>query len=270
MKYYHLIHDQKKISVQEDGDGDTTLLLLHGNSCSKEIWIPLFESDLKNRFRLVAFDLPGHGKSERALRPELTYTPSGLAECVSDIVNLLQLKSVVLIGNSLGGHVAIHSIDKIKNLKGIVVQGTPPIGSLADFPKAFLPHPLAGLFQSNIVEKDQVKVLFDQLFINRNSTEMDVECFLSTDPVFREMFTASVIKGNGLINELDALKNALIPKLLMHAMGDVLINVGYVKEIATSTHSTFIDIDGGHLLPLDNPESIVKTLSPFLDKAVVD
>jgi pimeloyl-ACP methyl ester carboxylesterase len=52
------------------GKGNKTVLLLHGLMCSVEEWIYNLPY-LENYFRLIAVDLPGHGRNEK---PDAPYT----------------------------------------------------------------------------------------------------------------------------------------------------------------------------------------------------
>ena len=67
------------IVVEEAGDGDLPVLLIHGNSLSREVFRKQLGGALSRKYRLVAFDLPGHGESGDALDASRTYTRPGLA-----------------------------------------------------------------------------------------------------------------------------------------------------------------------------------------------
>lgn len=109
------------------------LLLLHGNSSSSKIFRHMFESSqLTSRHRLITFDLPGHGASSNAPSPEKNYTMSGYANLAVHILEHLNVRSVVVFGWSLGGHIALEMVPELKRagervgLKGVVLTGTPP------------------------------------------------------------------------------------------------------------------------------------------------
>ncbi|MEI9994605.1 MAG: alpha/beta hydrolase [Rhizomicrobium sp.] len=124
-----------------DRDGDALpFVLIHGNSCSKEAFRPLFESTALARHRLVALDLPGCGESADARAPQETYNLPGLAEAVVAVVNALGLTRYALVGWSLGGHVAIEALLHGAEPAGLVLTGTPPCGpDPAEIAATFLP-----------------------------------------------------------------------------------------------------------------------------------
>lgn len=116
------------------GKNCPTLLFIHGNSACVEAFEPqLSDSNLSKNFRLIAIDLPGHGESAPAENPEHTYSFRGYAEVIAEIIEKLDLENVIVVGWSLGGHIAIELINKenafckVSKLKGLVLTGTPPV-----------------------------------------------------------------------------------------------------------------------------------------------
>src|SRR6185295_7417295 len=72
------------------------ILFIHGWSQNHLCWAKQYESALADDFRLVAYDLRGHGMSEAPLEPA-HYTDAGLwADDLEAIVDQLGLEEVVL------------------------------------------------------------------------------------------------------------------------------------------------------------------------------
>lgn len=79
------------------------ILFIHGWSQSYLCWMKQLESSLAEEFRLVAFDIRGHGLSE-APHDQEAYTQSRLwAEDVNAVIGSLSLARPVLVGWSYGG-----------------------------------------------------------------------------------------------------------------------------------------------------------------------
>jgi pimeloyl-ACP methyl ester carboxylesterase len=112
------------------------LLLLHGNSSSSAQLRHFFDSkNLDTRWRLITFDLPGHGVSTNAPDPEKSYYQRGYANLAVHILQHLNITSVVIFGWSLGGHIGIEMIPLLGQtsssahsvqLRGLMIVGTPP------------------------------------------------------------------------------------------------------------------------------------------------
>lgn len=92
------------LHVEEWGSG-RPVLFVHGYSQSRLSWWKQLDSDLADDFRLVAFDLRGHGESEK---PRNVYDDSELwAEDVHAVVTEFGLDDVILVAWSYGGLVAL-------------------------------------------------------------------------------------------------------------------------------------------------------------------
>ncbi len=84
------------------GDAKHTLLLLHGALLHAHVW-DFFSLGMRQRFRIRALDLPGHGDSDWATDED--YSRARVADDVATFVEQLDLTSTVLIGHSFGGAV---------------------------------------------------------------------------------------------------------------------------------------------------------------------
>jgi pimeloyl-ACP methyl ester carboxylesterase len=84
------------------GEGQP-LLLLHAGSLSGDMWQP-YLAGFVSRFRVIAPDLPNHGRSGNPERP-LSYRQ--LADEIVAFIRALELVSPVIVGFSDGGQVAL-------------------------------------------------------------------------------------------------------------------------------------------------------------------
>jgi pimeloyl-ACP methyl ester carboxylesterase len=78
------------------GSGEPTLLFVHGFCCDGTDWLPLIDR-LSDRYRCVALDLPGHGKSSGS---DVRMRSAGAA--VNSVKDQLSAENVILVGHSLG------------------------------------------------------------------------------------------------------------------------------------------------------------------------
>lgn len=97
--------DGVEIVFSQRGRGDTALVFIHGGLVDRSFWAPQLAS-LADFFRVVALDLAGHGGSGRNRN---AWTIHAWAEDVCGVVQALALRRAVLIGNSLGGPVALEA-----------------------------------------------------------------------------------------------------------------------------------------------------------------
>src|SRR5690242_3949231 len=95
-----------RLHVREWGPADgPPILLIHGWSQNHLCWARQYESALADEFRLVAFDLRGHGMSEAPLEPARYSDERLWAADVAAIVSALGLDRCVLVGWSYGAFV---------------------------------------------------------------------------------------------------------------------------------------------------------------------
>lgn len=95
-----------RLHVREWGNPDgPPILFIHGWSQNHLCWARQYDSALAGEFRLIAYDLRGHGMSEAPLERE-HYTDGKLwADDVAAIIGQLRLGRPVLVGWSYGAFV---------------------------------------------------------------------------------------------------------------------------------------------------------------------
>src|ERR1700754_647042 len=131
------------IAVEERGQRGIPVLMLHGNSFCREVFRHQFAGRVAARgHRLIAMDFPGHGQSSDALDPMRTYTRPGLADAAVEVLQKLEIEEAVIVGWSLGGHVAIEMIARFPALRGLMIVGSPPV-SRDNMAEGFTGHPHA-------------------------------------------------------------------------------------------------------------------------------
>lgn len=111
-----------RLHVREWGDEDGfPILFVHGWSQSHLYWRRQYESSLADEFRLVAFDLRGHGMSETPLETEHYTDPRLWADDVEAIIDELDLDRPILVGHSYAGYVVcdylrVHGDERIAGI----------------------------------------------------------------------------------------------------------------------------------------------------------
>jgi pimeloyl-ACP methyl ester carboxylesterase len=79
------------------------LLLFHGLGASVATWRDNI-GPLSEAFRVYAIDLPGHGDSSK---PDIDYFPHSMADFAKNLIDELGLERPAIIGNSVGGALAL-------------------------------------------------------------------------------------------------------------------------------------------------------------------
>lgn len=117
-----------EICVVDNEGAGPPVLFIHGNSGCKEVFHQQFGSPLADSYRMIAFDLPGHGASDDASVPEDVYRMATMTPIIRKLLETLDARDAVLVGWSLGGHLAIEMAGTYPEHRGMVITGTPPFG----------------------------------------------------------------------------------------------------------------------------------------------
>ncbi len=95
--------DGSRICYIDEGEGPP-LLFVHGIGGSISNWAPNIEH-FKRRYRVIALDLPGFGKSDYV---DTDYSLEFHARAIRGLLAHLGLDRVSIVGNSLGGLITLH------------------------------------------------------------------------------------------------------------------------------------------------------------------
>jgi pimeloyl-ACP methyl ester carboxylesterase len=102
--------ESTRIHYVNYGKGDEALVLIHGWTMNVDNWrdqVP----DFAKRYRVIAIDLPGHGKSMTRLgtigsAEPFAYTMDYFARAVEAVMRHAKVKRAVLVGHSMGTPIA--------------------------------------------------------------------------------------------------------------------------------------------------------------------
>jgi len=100
-----------RLYVEQAGDGIPLLCLHTAGADSRQYRALLNDAEILERFRVIAFDLPWHGKSSPPpgwQNSEYKLTARAYVETVMAVVDALGLDQPVAIGCSIGGRAVLH------------------------------------------------------------------------------------------------------------------------------------------------------------------
>lgn len=95
------------LQTTEIGAGGASLVLVHGLGGTRTDWLPLAKR-LKDRYRLVMVELPGHGTSPL---PD-PFSLEAAAEAVDSVIALQKPESTIVVGQGVGGMLALQALAK--------------------------------------------------------------------------------------------------------------------------------------------------------------
>lgn len=113
--------DSVPIAYSSTGSGQPAIVFIHGGFADQTFWREQIEP-LSQRFQVVTLDLAGHGASGNR---HGEWTMDGYGEDVRAVVAALELDSVILVGNSLGGPVSLVAAKKLPGIvRGLIAVDT--------------------------------------------------------------------------------------------------------------------------------------------------
>jgi len=217
------------LAVEEVGQGGIPVLLIHGNSSSRAVFRNQLAGQLAETHHLIAFDLPGHGESSDAPDPERSYTRSGLAQAALELLERLGVTDVVLLGWSLGGHVAIEMVPRLPRLRGLLITGAPPVarGGMAE---GFQGAPHMGAAGKQELSDAEVDA-FLQVIFGGSADSMLRAAVRRTDGRFRKRLFEAARAGDG-VDQRQVVETSPVPLAVVNGGADRIVKLDYFDRVA--------------------------------------
>ncbi len=259
--------DHIDVHYRHTGKGDITLIFIHGNSMSLKSFDRQLDSVLSEQYNLVAIDLPGHGKTRVDGKPDQFYTVPGLVSFLCNVIHELNLNNYILLGHSLGGHIAIEAADKLNGLLGIMAWGTPPLTYEKTASAPFREHLAIPLLFSEELVTNNIRTLSKAYWSDDQEPPSGIAKNIShTDPVFRSILSKSIETGEWE-DEVKIVESLSSPIALGIGEFDALINCDYIRETVAGKlwRKTLHTIPGaGHSAHMENPSDFNKWAESFI------
>ena len=242
------------------------VVFLHGMTGSTQDWANQI-AGLSPKYRIVAMDQRGHGKSAAPSKPEEYYVQV-LVDDVIELLKMLDIKKFCLVGHSLSGRVALQSaLDHQDMLAALVLVGTSSGLRARDSEYAKLRRKVVELARSQGME-----AAFEYDAANN---PMRIERFKKY-PEQREVARQKMLRtsvdaynyiGGGWEPVTPRLSEIKVPTLICRGDEDVMTaeSIQVLKEgIAGSELITFKG--AGHSPHEDTPDAFNEALLKFLNR----
>jgi pimeloyl-ACP methyl ester carboxylesterase len=232
-----------------------TTVCIHGNSSSMKVFDHFFKAEFD--YSRLRFDLPGHGDSYRSDDSEM-YSYDNYRKTILTLIDEID-DDIVLYGNSLGGHLAMDIAPQVKNLKGLIIAGSPPVRKPLNMEEAWLPFPhLQNMFKEDVPE-GTVTEMFSLAVANQEVLPTIVSDFIRADPRNRSAAMAEIVAGN-IPDEVEIFQALEVKKYILHGLQDPTPNPEYMRSIMGDAQ--MIEIDNcGHYPSIEQPEVFLNIVS---------
>lgn len=268
MKTHKIETPNGRIAAHESVGQGPAAVLIHGNSSSSRAFSKQLEGPLGERFRLVAFDLPGHGASDDARDPAL-YSFQNQARALRVAIDAVGLIDAHFVGWSLGGHLALELAPDLPEAAGFFIFGTPPLALPPALELAFLPNQVMAAGFAETIDRRQAAAYVASFFAPRfgEPPAFFLEDALRTDGRARAGVGASVMSG-GYRDETVVVRDLEAPLAVLHGREDQLVNGAYFAALTMPTlwRGAVQMIPGaGHAPQWETPQAFDALVAAFLE-----
>lgn len=244
-------------------NSEDTIIFIHGNSQSLISFRNQLACTKLSKYRLIAFDLPGHGLSGKSGE----YYISLFVDTLEKLIHKLEIQNYILAGHSLGGHIALHSL-KTMTPKGVFVFGTPPLKKPLNM-SAFKKNGTLPLLFKNGLTDNEITQLSQMYYSRANLNELDILDIKRTDPNFRESMFKSFSEGK-FSDEVFLLSRFSGLKGIISGTHDTLVNANYIKENLEEIDlwgNSVTEISSSHNMHIEDHDTFNDLLLNFSDAA---
>jgi non-heme chloroperoxidase len=261
--------DGTEISAQIRGVANgREIVLIHGLAQSHLAWKKQYQSELASKFRILTYDLRGHGKSGKPLEEKMYAEGDRWADDLDAVIKAAGLKKPVLVGWSLGGAVIINYLRKYGdgNIAGVVF-----VDAVVGFDKKFFGPTNESLWQETLNSSLDKKVdgiinVLEACFAIKPPTQ-DFEMML----VYNALVPKEVIAAARKISVAESektIRHIKVPALFIQGEKDQLVT----KEMAIYAQSLLPSLkvifyaDSGHSPFYEEPARFNSDLRKFIEE----
>ena len=261
------------ISTMESGPRTgPAVVLLHGLGATKASFLPTVAALGGGGFRTIAIDLPGFGDSVKPLRG--AYDAPFFARAVVALLDGLELRDADLVGNSMGGRVALEvgmaDPDRVRRL-GLLA---PSLAWLRRRPWApllrYVPPQLGAIQPAPrpVVERIVRQAIGDD---GSSWTAAGLDEFLRSylTPAGRVAFYAAarnivLEQPHGERGFWTRLASLEVPALFVWGRRDPLVPIGFARHVRRAVPAAeHLELDCGHVPQLERPRQTQAALERF-------
>jgi 3-oxoadipate enol-lactonase len=243
------------------------LVFLHGIGGAARAWRSQLET-FSDRYRTVAWDMPGYGGSSPLARASI----AALAEALQNFLRDIAAVKPILVGHSIGGMIVQQWLADNPDSAGAVVlaQTSPAFGKAdGDWQKSFIEARLGPLDRGESMASLAPNLVKELVGDDPDPEGMKVatDCMAG---VPEASYRASMLALLGF-DQRQALKDIKVPTLVLSGTKDKNAPAPMMAKMASFIPSaTYVELEGaGHLVNLERPRAFDAALDQFLRTTMI-
>jgi non-heme chloroperoxidase len=261
------------LHVREAGNPDgAAIVFIHGWTQCDRCWDRQLEGPLAARYRMITFDIRGHGMSDKPMEPD-SYTDERLwADDLAAVLEGAGAEHPILVGWSYGGFIVT---DYVRAHGDGGVGGIVLVGGAVQLKPPTFEHLGPGLLsnaQDMCLPDLGANIAATRRFLRACSTSpLDTDIWesalcwnMAVPPQIRGALIAREIDGD------DALARLSVPVLAIHGLDDQIVSPSMAQHVVercpTASASWYEGV--GHMPFVESAERFDGELAAFVDSAV--
>jgi 4,5:9,10-diseco-3-hydroxy-5,9,17-trioxoandrosta-1(10),2-diene-4-oate hydrolase len=254
------------VAYTDSGGSGPVLVCLHAIGHGARDFADLSRR-LSPEYRVLALDFPGHGNSGPDTEPA---SATHYAELLAQFIDRLDLKSIILLGNSIGGAASIrYASTHPERVKALILCDSGGLGR---------PGPVSRIFISGFVQFFAAgrrgafwyPWVFERYYrivlITSSAREERNRIIRSAYEIALPLEQAWRSFGRPEENLLPVLPTIQCPVLLAWARKDLVLPLKYAQPSFNLFRKHQLQVfDGGHAAFLEDPDRFEKSLRKFLE-----
>jgi 3-oxoadipate enol-lactonase len=238
------------------------LVFLHGIGGAARAWRGQLEF-FGDRFRAIAWDMPGYGGSA----PLPAVSIAALASALQDFLQQARARKPILVGHSIGGMIVQQLLVTNPEIAGAIVlaQTSPAFGKPeGDWQKSFIEARLGPLDRGETMVSLAPTLVRELVGDSPDPSGMALarDCMAA---VPEATYRATMLALLGF-DQRSALKNIAVPTLVLSGSKDNNAPAPMMAKMASYIRfATYVELEGaGHLANLERPAIFNAALDQFL------
>lgn len=259
-----VVIEEFPIAYMDEGTGKT-LLCLHPIGHSSKDFASLIGGLDLNQYRIIALDFPSHGKSGQGKE---NATATYYCSVVSKFMEVMDLKDVIVIGNSIGGATGIRLAASNANIRSIILSNPGGLDKGGILAKLFL-NQMVRFFRKGERLKPSFQRKFESYYkkvlpseaANNRRIEITNDAY-HLAPLLRQAWTGFNTPEEDL---RPLIKQITCPVLFAWCVKDKYVQLGRNrKAIESFSNYSLVTYEAGHSPYLECPDQFIKDLEGFL------
>ncbi len=253
------------VCYNDEGPHDAPVIIfIHGFPFNKSMWKLQVEA-LKENYRLISYDIRGHGQSESGKEK---FSIELFSEDLIALMDKLEIDRATLCGLSMGGYIALTAVEKYPGrFESLVLSDTQCIADSAKAKEKRL-QTIETIKEKGVnnYADASIKNLFAPGSFNTKKNEIENvrDMIVNTSP---QSLCKTLLALAARKETCSNLKNINMPVLILVGKEDKITPLAAARLIQKNIKDSSLKIlaHAGHVANIENPEAFNHQLIKFVD-----